>query len=201
MRGAICAFFLVAMALLLAPSAQAQEAGRVEPSVAAPGQTLHLLYTVPSPGLADVALQRSATCAITAPGGGSTPCEADTSLVVVRVSPGSTTYSWDVPAPAGLGNYTVSFQETDLLALPGGAPAAQAHFEVTSTGAPDAGLTKGSTNATAPPGESLAQIIYSPFATNGAAEPASIAKYVMATTGSAGSLVLLFLANRFGGGP
>lgn len=169
--------------------------------MSAPGETLHLLYTVPSPGPVDVAFQRSASCTIRAPDGSSVSCAADTSLVIVKAAPGSTTYSWDIPAPAKLGNYTVSFQETSLLALPGNAPAAQAHFEVRPAAGDDA-LTKNVANDTTPGGSATTRVFYLPF-TNPLgnvqpAEPAAVAKYVLTTASGAGSLVLLLLANRFG---
>ena len=215
MRGGflVLAVSLAVLACLV-PSGATQSPASVEPAIAAPGQTIHLVYTPGSPGPVDVGVQRTATCAITAPDGKSSDCSPDTTLVAAHVSPGTTSYAWEMPAPATLGNYTVTFQETNLLALPGSPPSAQAHFEVAPPGKPSGGsdaLTPGSTND---PGNGtrsdsrndsstateriLLYPIENPLASVPPAEPSAPAKLVVSSAAGAGSLVLLLLAHRFG---
>lgn len=208
MRGVVLLAALASAFLPLA-AAQSTEGARVEPAVAAPGETLHLLYTTPSPGVLDVAVQRSVACTITGPDGATTDCSPETTLVVVHVAPGATSYTWQVPAPSAYGNYTVTFQETAVLAVPGAAPSAQATFEVSPRATADGQgadepLTPGSTDET-PGNGTFRAVIYhlllDPAGRVREPEPAAAQRFVASSTLSASSLILLVLATRFGGAP
>lgn len=200
---------VTAFTLLPTVHAARNDAGRADPSEAAPGETVHLLYSPPPPELLDVAVQRSATCQITSPSGETSPCQADSTLVIAHVSPGTTTYRWDIAAPSQTGTYHVAFQETDLLALPGNAAPAETAFVVAVRGGEEQ-LTPGSTDTksgegTASSSTTLTRVFYYPLTHPLAPVPSRDAdapvKFIATAAASAGSIVMLLVASRFGGGP
>lgn len=123
---------------LLAAGASAQSSGAsasVTPAVAAPGEVLTFVFTT-APGAVDLALQRTASCTISGPDGATAACGSGTTLVVARVAPAQTAYTWEVEAPATPGDYTVVFAETSAVAL--ATSSAEAAFRVAAAPLDDA---------------------------------------------------------------
>lgn len=180
------------LALVLAPVASAQGSATATPPLVAPGAALTLTYRVAAPQPADLALQERVTCAIQGPSGEARPyCDASSGPVRVEVLPTETVYSFDVAAPAVLGEHVVTFARARTLDLLGPDASATVSFTVVAppVASPDDPTPAGDDGGAGDPA--------TPSGADGDSDADALRWLVSATLGTA-TLVALLVVGRGG---